>query len=694
MRRTTGDTRIRGVSNLTMRALTRVQVAILIVLVVLVVGAGAYFAQTPGNVAMQPSVPNPDSIVIESVSQPEVLDPSLAIDTAAASVIQNIYEQLVFFKGDKTDQVVTWLASSYEISNDGLTYTFHLRSGIKFTDGTPVDANAVYFSIMRTLVKDDPNSLAWAMFQVIRGGMNYSKSYNNAGPSAPNGYGDKYTQAELTDFINAKPVEVIDPMTVAFHLESPYSGFPTLLTTFDGSIISPTAYKAHWTAPTDGTPYLDGITAGDYADEANPWAISNAVGTGPYKLESWDKSTQVVVLVRNEEYWGGPYGRGVAPVKNVIIKGVDDPNTKILDFKGGQADIIGIPATINSQLPGGLIYQFADKSTWLSQHKLVPTSPDYQLFPADGLWPELNLNALGFIQEIKSSDGSVHAFQPFADARIRQAFILAFNRTAYLHDVLQDFGEPASQILPPGILGYDPTIQPTPYDLATAKQLLLDAGANPIKPENAFSPASPKTVELEYILGKSDYEAAMTILATDINNLASDTGLYANVVGIANRQYWPLLYHQQLQVFIAGWYVDYPDPDDFLVSYASINGGFYAIPMQYNNPKANELVRQESSTTDQDQRATIIKQIESIVNQDAVYLFLNYGVSFSISRSWIHERTNASVASGIAHYNPVVQGYYLSEIQKGPGSTGQIILPIAQLQLPAALTVVSSRRPT
>jgi hypothetical protein len=56
--------------------------------------------------------------------------------------------------------------------------------------------------------------------------MNYSKQYNN-GPSAPSGFGNKYTQGELQDFFNAKPVESKDSMTVALHLERPYAGTQT-----------------------------------------------------------------------------------------------------------------------------------------------------------------------------------------------------------------------------------------------------------------------------------------------------------------------------------------------------------------------------------------------------------------------------------------------------------------------------------
>ena len=682
------------------RAISRIQAAIVIVIVVVAVAAGAFMAARPTGVGptetsstASVSVPNPDTIIVETIGQPDSLDPAVAYTIRDTPVTQNVYEQLLSFRGDNATQVVPWLASSYDVSPDGLTYTFHLRSGITFTDGTPFDADAVYFSIMRTMIVDDPNGPAWSILQVLRGAPNYSKQYNNAGPSAPNGYGDKYTQAEVNDLVNAKPVEVIDPQTVAFHLERRYAGWPFIMAFIGTAIYSPTAFKAHWTAPTDGTGYIEGATAGDYSNELNPWPGENMVGTGPYMLKSWDKATQTVVLVRNEHYWGGADNRGIAPIPNAIIKGVDDPNTRILDFKTGTCDIIGIPTSITATLPGGLVFEFADKETWFSQHRLVPISSDYQMFPKDGVWPQFSSEVIAFNQKILGPDRQPQAFQPFADLRLRKAFTLAFNRTSFIHDVLQDFGLAATQMIPPGMFGYDPSIQPTPYDFNAAKQLLLDAGANPMTPDNAFSPTNTKTVEFEYILGYSADEAAATILASAINRMSSDTGLDATVVGIAGPQLHALRHQHRLQAMFLAWYVDYVDPDDFLVPYGSGTAGYFPPAMGYNDPNATKLIADQASINDPMQRLQVIGQIQRMVNNDYAYVWLNFGVAYSLSRSWVHERANASLASGIDHYNQPINGYYFSEIEKGsqPSASG-ITEPsfLSLIQLP--VTILFSKK--
>jgi len=671
---------------LSKKAITKVQAAIAIVVIVVAVAAGAYFAALPqGPAPIQ--VKNPDTIVEETIGQPDTLDPATDYETAGGSIIQNVYETLVWFKGDKADEVRPWLAESYEVSRDGLTYTFKLRSGITFTDGTPLDANAVWFSLMRVIIMDDPDGPAWAMTQVIRGGQNFSKSYNNAGPSAPDGYGDSYTKAELDDLLNAKPVEILDPMTVAVHLERPYTGWLFVMAFSIGSIVSPTAFKAHWTAPTDTECYVEGITCGDYHNELNPWSAENMVGTGPYMLKSWDKATQTVILVRNENYWGGPDQRPKAPIANVIIRGIDDANTRIIDFKAGEADVASVPVT------GGLIFQFIDEATWFGEYKLKPLSSDFVAYPqcppsapilGKCLFPYFLTDYIGLNEKVNGPDRKPQAFQPFADVRIRKAFTLSFNRTAYIHDVIQDFAFPATQIIPPGMFGHDPTVQPTPYDPDTAKQLLIEAGTSPLFPDNAFSPGSPKTVELAYNLGNLARETAATILANTINSYSSETGLYARVAGYAWPQFLAAQRARQIYVYFIGWVVDYVDPDDFLVPFAR-SSGTLALRIGYNNPQVDKLVDEQATIADPTQRLQAIKQIQQMVNDDYAYIWRTFGASWSLARSWLHERAGATVSGGLETSNPAMWGFYFAELEKGassaPPSAPALFLDL--LQLPA-----------
>ena len=112
-------------------------------------------------------------------------------------------------------------------------------------------------------------------------------------------------------------MKVIDPYTVEVNLAQPYGAFLSDVATFMGSIVSPAAALAHWTKPTDPAKgFIPGVTAG----QRDEWMLYNAVGTGPYRLESFDKATANVVLKVNPGYWGGPAGAIKPKLQTVIVR--------------------------------------------------------------------------------------------------------------------------------------------------------------------------------------------------------------------------------------------------------------------------------------------------------------------------------------------------------------------------------------
>ena len=191
------------------------------------------------------------TLVVGLVAEPVNLDPAQVTDLNSNRVGRRIVETLVTFPEEKTE-VVPGLAESWTISNDGLQYTFKLRKGIAFHDGTPFNARAVKFSIERQINPDHPA--------------------NKLG---------KYPFANYF-FGNVKAVEPLSDDRVAFLLKEPRASFLAVLTAGAASIVSPTAV----------------MKAGlDYP--------SQPVGTGPFKFASWDRG-QRVVLEKNPTYWKGP----------------------------------------------------------------------------------------------------------------------------------------------------------------------------------------------------------------------------------------------------------------------------------------------------------------------------------------------------------------------------------------------------
>ena len=190
-----------------------------------------------------------------------------------------LYDKLVDVPGPSTD-IRPALATSWTISPDGKAYTFKLRRGVKFHDGTPFNAEAVKFTWDRMMDKNHP--------------------YHNA----PYPY-LSFFYAKLAE------VRIVDQFTVRFTLKEPDAVFLANLTWLPAGVVSPAAVKKY----------------GKKFDQ-------NPVGTGPFRFVSWKKDRELVVE-RNPEYWGG------APLlARVIIKSVPDEATRVIQLQKGEIDVV------------------------------------------------------------------------------------------------------------------------------------------------------------------------------------------------------------------------------------------------------------------------------------------------------------------------------------------------------------------
>ncbi len=231
------------------------------------------------------------TLVVGLVAEPVNLDPPQVTDLNSNRVGRRIVETLVTFPEEST-QVVPGLAESWTISKDGLQYSFKLRRGITFHDGTPLNAEAVKFSIERQI---NPSHPAYKL--------------------------GKYPFANFF-FGNVKAVEVLSEERVAFLLNEPRASFLSILTAGAASIVSPTAVMK-W----------------------GPDYPTHPVGTGPFRFASWDRG-QRVVLEKNPTYWKYP-----VKVERVIYRPIVEDQARLTELLTGTLDVIvGVPADFVSQL--------------------------------------------------------------------------------------------------------------------------------------------------------------------------------------------------------------------------------------------------------------------------------------------------------------------------------------------------------
>ncbi len=207
------------------------------------------------------------------------LDPADITDGESVKVCTNLFETLVTFAESSAD-IVPLLAASWTASGDGLEWTFKLRPGVKFHDGSEFDSAAVEFCMKRLVDPGNPYR--------FKGAFSYSENYTGI----------------------AK-VEAAGPLDVVFTLKEPSATFLPNLAMFPASMQSPQAVVKH------GEKYF-----------------KNPCGTGPYRFVSWQENEKIVL-----EAFDGYWGRKAATAR-IIFKPVPDNSARRLELERGEVDII------------------------------------------------------------------------------------------------------------------------------------------------------------------------------------------------------------------------------------------------------------------------------------------------------------------------------------------------------------------
>ncbi|GGE07188.1 ABC transporter substrate-binding protein [Marinithermofilum abyssi] len=217
------------------------------------------------------------------------LDPAIVTDGESFRVTENIMETLVDY--DKTTtNVKPGLAESWEKSKDGKTWTFHLRKGVKFHDGTQFNADAVVWNFERWMNRKDLPKKGddFIYYGSMFGGFK----------------GDK---GHVIDSVKA-----LDEYTVQFRLKKPQGPFLANLGMSPFAIASPKAVEK------------------DPAEFAR-----HPVGTGPFKFESWKKGDSISV-VKNENYWQ----KGLPKLDKIIFKSIPDNSARLTALQSGDIDLM------------------------------------------------------------------------------------------------------------------------------------------------------------------------------------------------------------------------------------------------------------------------------------------------------------------------------------------------------------------
>src|SRR3990172_2972155 len=479
----------------------------------------------------------------------DTMDPNLAYDTASGTLIQSVLEPLIFFNYTDATSFVPALATEVPslenggISEDGLTYTFNIRSGVKFHNGNDLTPSDIEYTFQRGLLQSDPNGPQWLMLEPILG---YS-SGDVTEEIAEGAYaGDREalisnaTPEELATVCEkVKAAVVADDAagTLTVNLAQPWGPFLATLAQTWGA-----AMDKEWAIE-------NGAWDGDCATWQNFYApgaendeLSQIInGTGPYMLDHWTPGEEWV-LVANENYWrpegeamweGGPSGK--PQIKRIVTQIVAEFGTRFAALQTGDADMVEVNAGDRPQVDA-FVGEHCDYKTGqctpdaehpdapLRKWGDEPTTNRTDIF----LNFDVATDEAGNNPYIGSGQLEGNGVPPdfFSDLDVRLAFNYCFDYDTCIAEGMNGEGVRNSGVIILDMLGYNPDQEMYNFDLAKCEEHLAKASGG-VLPETGFR------LQVAFNTGNTVRQTAAEILQ---NNMASINPLYQiEIIGLP----WP-----------------------------------------------------------------------------------------------------------------------------------------------------------
>ena len=453
---------------------------------------------------------DPDVWIEMTAAEPETLDPSLSYDSAAGAILQNTLDTLIFYQQDSSVDMVPMLAVEVPtrenggISSDGMVYTFKLREGVVFHDGTPLTVDDVAFTFIRNILAGGTNSPQWMLVEPIYGA-GLTDIAEIAAAAAQGAdladiqsihelakgafYNDRDALSDNTDPVvleavceDLKTRITADALkgTVTFSLAQPWAPFlNTLAGGSWGGIQSKTWVRENggWDGDcANWTPYY-GWTAEEF--NATPLGVQS-MGTGPFMFAEWNPGENII-LISNPYYWVDEplwesMPTGPASLETVIFQYVPDPDIRLAMAASGDADNVIDDAPGNWPALDALVGADYTYREWMEGLPPVVISESAPLRRIVDI-PALNSRTdIGFQFSINTEednpfigsgtlDGNGIPPDFFQDVHVRRAFSYCFDYDHYLETVHLGEGERAVTLMLPGMSGYDANAPHYTFDL-------------------------------------------------------------------------------------------------------------------------------------------------------------------------------------------------------------------------------------
>lgn len=512
------------------------------------------------------------------------LDPVGVNDVTSAHLSENIYDQLLYF--DENLNLTNELAQRWEVSEDGLWYTYHIRKGVLFHDnpcfpggkGRELTAYDVLYSYNR--VCDARSGTLGSEF--FRNKVVGAEEYFQATRES-NRTGAAPSLAGVQGF------SAPDDSTFRIQLTKAFGPF---------------AYMA----ALNNT----GIVPHEAVEKYGKDFQYHPVGTGPFTFVHWIPDRECY-LVRNQKYWkDDEFGNRLPYLDAIRTTFIKDDKVQLLEFREGNLEE-------SYRISNEFFLNIVDE-----KKELRGEYQAYKLYRV----PALSTQYYGMM-----------TLSPiFKDKRVRQAFSCAVDRDRIVRYVLKgQANAPAVHgLVPPCMPGY-PSSRVKGYDfnVQKARQLLAEAGY----PGGKGFP--------DLILQLNAGGGRNTAIAEAVQTmLAENLGITVRIQFVEFAKHLDEIDYGRAAFYRLGWVADYPDPESFLsLFYGKVVPPTLSEPSsqngtRYNNPAFDEIFEKARATADRDQRNELYLQAEQIAVNDAPMLFIIYDEDYRLVQSYVEGYKN------------------------------------------------------
>ncbi|QQE13625.1 peptide ABC transporter substrate-binding protein [Planctomycetota bacterium] len=491
---------------------------------------------------------------------------------------RNLYEPLV--KYDFVNYKVTpGVAEKWEVSDDELTYTFHLRKDAKWSNGDAVTSADFVYAWRRAMLPDQAASYS-ELFFPIKGAKEFfswrseqTKQFAKDYPGGSQEVADKMWAETETKFNELVGVKAPDANTVIIELKKPTPYYLELIAFITYAPVHKTSVEAVTSINSDS-----GMVITDSSYWSTPEMVVN---NGPYQIKQRNFK-QFLLMTANPHYWN----KGAMKNQSLLERIIENPETALRTFEDPRENIDLWPDVPTSGSLAEMLVNSAQKGDRKDVH-VVQAAGNYFY----------NFNCTAKTTE----NGEPN---PLLDARVRRALAMSIDRK-YIVDRVTRLHEPiAKTFIPPHVMkDYNsPLDRGLTFDPEQAKTLLTEAGF----PEGKNFPS----LTLLYNTGSFHQQPAQAVVKMWEENL----GIQVNLQGLEPKVFGDRLRRKDFEISRASWFGDYPDPTTFLNKLAIDSNN---NDTGWDNEQYNELLKQAANTIDVDKRMRLLEQAEGLMLEQA-----------------------------------------------------------------------------